>query len=68
MARVIVHLLSHPDRDVPMLSTMFKNRLRSYRAIGYTRDETPLGLKCDGDHETVVEYDGQALPHFDEEE
>src|SRR5512137_1187470 len=61
-----VRIYDYVDRDVPMLFNMFKKRLRSYRAIGYAREVAPLGLGYDGDHETVIEYDEEALHHFDE--
>jgi superfamily II DNA or RNA helicase len=63
-----VRIYDYVDRDVPMLFNMFKKRLRSYRAIGYARGEAPLGLMYNGDRETVVEYDEEALRHFDEDE
>jgi hypothetical protein len=32
------------EREVTMLIRMFERRLWGYRAIGYARDETPLGF------------------------
>jgi hypothetical protein len=44
---------------------MFEKRLRTYRAIGYARDEAPLGYAEVSDGPTV-EYDEEALRHFEE--
>ena len=41
-------------RAVPMLLKMFERRLRGYRAIGYTRDEAPLGFESIEDDIRVV--------------
>lgn len=46
---------------------MFEKRLRGYRAIGYARDEAPLGLQEVGD-ETVVEYDEEVLRNLEEQD
>jgi superfamily II DNA or RNA helicase len=39
-----VRIYDYVDSDVPMLLRMFERRLRGYRAIGYARDEAPLGF------------------------
>jgi superfamily II DNA or RNA helicase len=39
-----VRIYDYVDSDVPMLLRMFGRRLRGYRAIGYARDEAPLGF------------------------
>jgi len=39
-----VRIYDYVDNNVPMLSRMFERRLRGYRAIGYARDEAPLGF------------------------
>jgi superfamily II DNA or RNA helicase len=39
-----VRIFDYMDREVPMLLRMFERRLRGYRAIGYARDEAPLGF------------------------
>ena len=39
-----VRIVDYVDREVPMLLRMFEKRLRGYRAIGYARDEAPLGF------------------------
>ncbi len=39
-----VRIFDYVDREVPTLLRMFERRLRGYRAIGYARDEAPLGL------------------------
>ncbi len=53
------------DRDVPLLG-MFEKRLAAYRAIGYARGEVPLGF-VELSEETTIEYDGEALRHFEED-
>ena len=45
---------------VPVLMRMFEKRLRGYRAIGYARDEAPLGLR-EIEDEVIVEYDEEDL-------
>ncbi len=44
-----VQIFDYVDREVPMLARMFEKRLRGYRAIGYARDEAPLGFAEPGD-------------------
>ena len=41
-----VRIYDYVDRDVPMLARMFERRLRGYRAIGYTIENTVFDLKC----------------------
>ena len=48
-----VRIFDYVDREVPMLLRMFERRLRGYRAIGYARDEAPLGLVEAKDEERV---------------
>jgi hypothetical protein len=48
-----------------MLMRMFEKRLRTYRAIGYARGEAPLGF-AEPPEEIVVDYDEEALRHFDQ--
>ena len=48
-----------------MLFCMFKKRLATYRAIGYARGEAPLGL-AEPAEERRIEYDQEALRHFEE--
>jgi hypothetical protein len=55
------------DQAVPMLMKMFEKRLRGYRAIGYAREEMPLGL-LEVDSEPVVEFDEQVLRDLEERE
>jgi superfamily II DNA or RNA helicase len=38
-----VRIFDYVDREVPLLLRMFEKRLRTYRAIGYTRGTAPLG-------------------------
>jgi len=49
-----VRIYDYVDRGVPMLLKMFERRLRGYRAIGYARDETPLGFESIEDDIRVV--------------
>jgi superfamily II DNA or RNA helicase len=60
-----VRIFDYVDREVLMLLRMFEKRLRTYRAIGYARGEAPLGYGEVMDGPTV-EYDEEALLHFEE--
>jgi hypothetical protein len=52
----------------PILLRMFEKRLRGYRAIGYARDEAPLGLRQREDADAlVVERDDEALSGVDDD-
>lgn len=51
-------ILDYVDREVPVLMRMFEKRLRAYRAIGYARDETPLGCFEQTDEIISVDSDG----------
>jgi hypothetical protein len=62
-----VRIFDYVDHSVPMLLKMFENRLRGYRAIGYARDEAPLGF-APPPEEPTIEYDEEALRHFDQDE
>lgn len=59
-----VRIYDYVDRDVPMLLQMFEKRLRTYRAIGYARGEAPLGF-VEPQEERIIEYDEEALRHFE---
>ena len=59
-----VQIFDYVDHEVPVLLRMFEKRLRTYRAIGYARGEAPLGFK--EKDEPVIEYDEEALRHFEE--
>jgi superfamily II DNA or RNA helicase len=61
-----VRIFDYVDRAVPVLVRMFERRLRSYRAIGYVRGETPVGGA--EIRERTVEYDEEALRYFAERE
>jgi superfamily II DNA or RNA helicase len=61
-----VRIYDYVDRKVPMLMRMFEKRLRTYRAIGYARGEAPLGFG-EAPEERVVEYDEEALRHFEQD-
>jgi len=63
--KVEVRIFDYVDREVPMLARMFEKRLRAYRAIGYGRGEAPLGY-AEVIDEPTVEYDQEALRHFEE--
>ena len=56
-----VRIFDYVDREVPMLLRMFERRLRGYRAIGYARDEAPLGL-AEARDEVRIEYDAERRP------
>ena len=60
-----VRIFDYVDVGVPMLRRMFEKRLRTYRAVGYARGEAPLGYSEPID-EPTVEYDDEALRHFDD--
>ena len=60
-----VRIFDYVDVDVPMLRRMFEKRLRTYRAVGYARGEAPLGYSEPVD-EPIIEYDEEALRHFDD--
>jgi superfamily II DNA or RNA helicase len=59
-----VRIYDYVDHEVPMLLRMFERRLTTYRAIGYARGEAPLGFG-EPPPEAMVEYDPEALRHFD---
>jgi superfamily II DNA or RNA helicase len=62
--KVEVRIYDYVDREVPMLLRMFEKRLTTYRAIGYARGEVPLGFG-EPPSELTVEYDEEALQHFE---
>jgi hypothetical protein len=61
-----VRIFDYVDRQVPVLARMFEKRLRTYRAIGYARGEAPLGYAEPAEEQTV-QYDREALRHFEED-
>jgi superfamily II DNA or RNA helicase len=63
-AKTEVRVYDYVDRQIPMLLRMFEKRLATYRAIGYARGEAPLGL-AEAAEERTVEYDQEALRHFE---
>ncbi len=65
-AKTEVRIYDYVDREVPMLLRMFEKRLTTYRAIGYARGEAPLGFAEPPD-ELTIEYDEEALRHFEED-
>jgi superfamily II DNA or RNA helicase len=62
-----VRIYDYVDHAVPMLMKMFEKRLCGYRAIGYARDEAPLGLR-EVEDEAIVEYDEDVLRDLEEQE
>ena len=62
-----VRIYDYVDRAVPMLMKMFEKRLRGYRAIGYARDEAPLGLR-EVEDEDIVESEENVLREFEKQE
>jgi len=58
-----VRIYDYVDHAVPMLMKMFEKRLRGSRAIGYARDESPIGIPKIN-REPVVEHD-EEVPGFD---
>jgi superfamily II DNA or RNA helicase len=65
-AKTEVRIYDYVDRQVPMLLRMFEKRLTTYRAIGYARGEAPLGF-AEPVEERTVEYDQEALRHFEDD-
>jgi superfamily II DNA or RNA helicase len=63
-SKKVVRIFDYVDVDVPVLKRMFEKRLRTYRAVGYARYEAPLGYSEPAD-EPTVEYDEEALRHFE---
>jgi len=61
-----VRIYDYVDREVPMLLRMFEKRLPTHRAIGYARGEAPLGF-AEAPEERTIEYDEEALRHFEED-
>jgi superfamily II DNA or RNA helicase len=61
-----VRIFDYLDSEVPVLRRMFEKRLRTYRAIGYVRCEAPPGY-AEMIDEPTIEYDKEALQHFEEE-
>ena len=61
-----VRVYDYVDQHVPMLLRMFEKRLTAYRAIGYARGEAPLGFP-EPVEESTVEYDQEALRHFEDD-
>ena len=57
-----VRIYDYVDRDVPMLMNMFEKRLREYRAIGYAREEAPLGY-APPPEEPTIERDEEAIKY-----
>ncbi len=56
-----VRIYDYVDSAVPVLMKMFARRLRGYLAIGYARDEAPLGFRGVEDEAEVDQEDGVAL-------
>jgi superfamily II DNA or RNA helicase len=60
-AKTEVRIYDYVDLEVPMLLRMFEKRLPTYRAIG---GEAPLGF-AEPTEERTIEYDAEALRHFE---
>lgn len=56
-----VCIFDYVDSSVPMLLRMFEKRLRTYRAIGYARGESPLGFADEQDEEDEGDTDAAAV-------
>lgn len=56
-----VRIVDYVDRDVPMLLRMFEKRLSGYRAIGYARDQAPVGYAEPSDEYTLGFRDGASV-------
>jgi superfamily II DNA or RNA helicase len=65
-AKTEVRIYDYVDKEVPVLLRMFAKRLTTYRAIGYARGEAPLGF-AEPAEEYSIEYDEEALRHFEED-
>ncbi|HZI74195.1 MAG TPA: hypothetical protein VFD73_09265 [Gemmatimonadales bacterium] len=61
-----VRIFDYVDHEVPVLVRMFERRLRTYRAIGYVRGESPVS--GEEIRERTVEYDDEAVRYFGEGE
>ena len=61
-----MRIYDYVDRNMPTLLRRFEKRLRGYRAIGYARDETPLGYAEQND-DLIVEYDDDVIRTLDHE-
>ena len=60
-----VRIFDYVDREVPMLLRMFEKRLRA-TAPSATHATRPARLAQNPTTSTIVEYDEEALRHFDE--
>jgi superfamily II DNA or RNA helicase len=61
-----VRIYDYVDTAVPMLARMFEKRLRGYGAIGYAREEAPLGCKPEDDEMPIEEVALGIAPPEDE--
>jgi superfamily II DNA or RNA helicase len=61
-----VRIYDYVDSAIPMMMKMFEKRLRGYRAIGYAREEEPLGLR-ELKNEAVIEFEDDALRGFNDD-
>jgi superfamily II DNA or RNA helicase len=55
-----VRIYDYVDSSIPMTMSMFKKRLSGYRALGYARDESPLGI-APLSEEPTIEWDEEVL-------
>jgi superfamily II DNA or RNA helicase len=49
----VVRIVDYVDADVPVVKRMFEKRLRTYRAVGFAGDESPLGYSEPVDEPTI---------------
>ena len=62
-----VRIYDYVDRELPVLLRMFERRLRGYRAIGYARDEAPLGFTATGAERVIQDdEDVRAAPDLED--
>ena len=56
-----MRVFDYVDAEVPVLKRMFEKRLRTYRAVGYARDEAPLGYSEPADEPRAPSKAGTML-------
>jgi superfamily II DNA or RNA helicase len=57
-----VRIFDYVDAEIPALQRMFEKRLRTYRALGYARVESPFGSEAPS-AKCTIEYDGGTVRH-----
>jgi len=61
-----VRIFDYVDAEVPALFRMFEKRLRTYRALGYVREESPFN-SATAAPERTIEYDEEMPRHMVDE-